>query len=104
MKRSLFLACVVLVGLSAFARAEEGNPKITKIETIAFGPNGLLVIGGNSQVVTVDTGDTKETKNVPENSAAKNGPGTISDALTEFEAQAAKLPTGPTPDPNVAVA
>ncbi|HZZ77074.1 MAG TPA: hypothetical protein VFE62_01065 [Gemmataceae bacterium] len=60
MKRSLFLACVALIGLSAFARADEGNPKITKIETIAFGPNGLLVIGGNAQVVTVDTGDTKE--------------------------------------------
>ena len=36
--------------------------------------------------------------------ASKNGPGTISDALTEFEAQAQKLPTGPVPDPNVAVA
>ena len=36
--------------------------------------------------------------------ATKNGPGTISDALTEFEAQAEKLPAGPAPDPNVAVA
>ena len=36
--------------------------------------------------------------------ATKNGPGTISDALTAFEAQAVKLPTGPAPDPNVAVA
>ena len=41
------------------------------------------------------TGDTK---------ATTNGPGTISEALTAFEAQATKLPTGPTPDPNVAVA
>jgi hypothetical protein len=41
------------------------------------------------------TGDTK---------ATTNGPGTISDALTAFEAQAAKLPTAPAPDPNVAVA
>lgn len=41
------------------------------------------------------TGDTK---------ATTNGPGTISDALTAFEAQATKLPTGPAPDPNVAVA
>lgn len=41
------------------------------------------------------TGDT---------SATKNGPGTISDALTAFEAQVAKLPAGPTPDANVAVA
>jgi hypothetical protein len=50
------------------------------------------------------TGDTKATKNGPENSAAKNGPGTVSDALTAFEAQATKLPAGPAPDPNVAVA
>jgi hypothetical protein len=34
----------------------------------------------------------------------KNGPGTISDALTGFATQAAKLPAGPTPDANVAVA
>ena len=50
------------------------------------------------------TGDTTATKNGPGSSATKNGPGTISDALTAFEAQAAKLPTGPAPDPNVAVA
>lgn len=40
-------------------------------------------------------------------SAAKakaNGPGSITDALTAFEAEAAKLPPGPGPDPNVAVA
>lgn len=36
--------------------------------------------------------------------ATKNGPGSISDALTAFEAQAQKLPAGPAPDPNVAVA
>ena len=41
------------------------------------------------------SGDTK---------ATKNGPETISDALTAFEAQAVKLPTGTAPDPNVAVA
>ena len=39
-----------------------------------------------------------------DNKATTNGPGTISDALTAFEAQAAKLPSGPAPDPNVAVA
>ncbi|HSR90785.1 MAG TPA: hypothetical protein VLK88_05735 [Gemmatimonadales bacterium] len=50
------------------------------------------------------TSDTKVTKNGTESSATKNGPGTISDALTAFETQAAKLPTGPVPDPNVAVA
>lgn len=41
------------------------------------------------------TGDTK---------ATTDEPGTISDALTAFEAQAVKLPSGPAPDPNVAVA
>jgi hypothetical protein len=49
-------------------------------------------------------GDTKETKNEPGGSAASDGPGTISDALTAFEAQAEKLPAGPSPDPDVAVA
>jgi hypothetical protein len=49
-------------------------------------------------------GDTKETKNEPGSSAASDGPGTISDALAAFEAQAEKLPAGPSPDPNVAVA
>jgi hypothetical protein len=46
-------------------------------------------------VVVASTGDTK---------ATENGPGTISDALTAFEAQATKLPSGPAPDPYVAVA
>src|SRR5215471_7875715 len=45
--------------------------------------------------VMASTGDTR---------ATENGPGTISDALTALEAQAAKLPAGPAPDPNVAVA
>jgi hypothetical protein len=50
------------------------------------------------------TDDTKTTKNEPESSANKNGPGTFSDALAAFEAQAVKLPAGPAPDPNVTVA
>jgi hypothetical protein len=40
-------------------------------------------------------------------SAAKakaNGPGTITDALTGFAAQAAKIPAGPAPDAAVTVA
>jgi hypothetical protein len=60
MKRSFFLACLVLLGLTAFVQAEQGNPKIKTIEAIAFGPDGLLLIGGGAQVVTVETGDTKE--------------------------------------------
>jgi hypothetical protein len=59
MKRPLSLACVLLLGLTPLARADQGNPKIKTIEAIAFGPNGLLLIGGGSRVVTVETGDTK---------------------------------------------
>jgi len=61
MKRILSLACLVLLSLAASARAEQGNPKLEAIEAIAFGPNGLLVIGGGARVVTVDTGDTQPT-------------------------------------------
>jgi hypothetical protein len=59
MKRALSLACVVLLGLAASASAEQGNPKLKTIEAIAFGPDGLLLIGGGAQVVAVETGDTK---------------------------------------------
>jgi hypothetical protein len=61
MQRSSFLASLILVGLSAFVQADQGNPKVKKIDSIAFGPNGLLLIGGDARVVTVETGDTKET-------------------------------------------
>lgn len=60
MKRYLSLAGLVLIGLATAAQAEQGNPKLKTIEAIAFGPNGLLLIGGGAQVVTVETGDTKE--------------------------------------------
>lgn len=59
MKRSLSLACLLFLGLATFVQAEQGNPKITAIESITFGPDGLLVIGGGARVVTVETGDTK---------------------------------------------
>lgn len=62
MKRSLSLACVLLLGLATFVQADQGNPKITAIEAIAFGPKGLLLIGGGARVVTVETGDTTQTK------------------------------------------
>ena len=49
----------LLLGLANFAAAEQGNPKIKTIEAIAFGPKGLLLIGGGRpQVVSVETGDT----------------------------------------------
>jgi hypothetical protein len=59
MKRSFFLACLVLLGLTAFVQAEQGNPKIKSIESIAFGPDGLLLIGSGTEVITVETGDAK---------------------------------------------
>jgi hypothetical protein len=58
MKRLLTLACLSLLGLANFAQAEQGNPKLKSIEAIAFGPKGLLLIGGGPQVVSVETGDT----------------------------------------------
>jgi hypothetical protein len=58
MKPACSLACLLLLGLSSFVQAEQGNPKIKTIEAIAFGPNGLLLIGGGAQVVTVETRDT----------------------------------------------
>jgi hypothetical protein len=60
MLRYLSLACLLLLGLATFVQAEQGNPNLKTIEAIAFGPNGLLLIGGGSQVVSVETGDTKE--------------------------------------------
>jgi hypothetical protein len=62
MKRSLALACLLLLVLATLAQAEQGNPRIKTIEAIAFGPKGLLLIGGGAQVVTVETGDTTATK------------------------------------------
>lgn len=62
MKRVFSLAFLVLLGLAASARAEQGNPKIKSIEAIAFGPKGLLVIGGGARLVAVETGDVTPTK------------------------------------------
>lgn len=59
MKRSVSLASLVLLGLATLVQAEQGNPKMQAIEAIAFGPDGLLLIGGGPRVVTVETGDTK---------------------------------------------
>jgi hypothetical protein len=58
MKRALSLASLLLLGLSSFVQADQGNPKIKTIEALAFGPKGLLLIGGGAQVVSIETGDT----------------------------------------------
>jgi hypothetical protein len=57
----ILLTCLVTLCLAACANADQGNPKIKTIESIAFGPDGLLLIGSGTRVVTVETGDTKET-------------------------------------------
>jgi hypothetical protein len=61
MKRLLSLSCLLLLGLASFAQAEQGNPQIKAIEAIAFGPHGLLLIGGGARVVSIETGDTTPT-------------------------------------------
>jgi hypothetical protein len=58
MKRALSVACLLLLCLSSVVQADQGNPKIKTIESIAFGPNGLLLVGGGAQVVAIETGDT----------------------------------------------
>jgi len=49
---------LTLSAAPAHGQQAMGNPKITSIEAIAFGPNGLLLIGGGARVVSVETGDT----------------------------------------------
>src|SRR4051812_28535647 len=61
MKRTFSLACLLLLGLAPLAQADQGNPNIKNIETIAFGPKGLLLVGGGARVVAIETGDTKPT-------------------------------------------
>src|SRR5438132_1172501 len=60
MKRFLF-ASVALCAFAVVAAADQGNPKLKSIEAIRFGPEGLLIIGGGSDVVTVETGDKTAT-------------------------------------------
>jgi hypothetical protein len=79
MKRILSLTCLVFF-VAAVAHADQGNPNVKQIEAINFGPNGLLLIAGGTQVTTVDTGDSKETtwtkteiNNVDQMLAAKLG-------------------------------
>ena len=54
------LTCLVTLSLAVVAHADQGNPKIKTIDSIAFGPDGLLLIGSGTRVVTVETGDAKE--------------------------------------------
>jgi hypothetical protein len=63
----LFALAVLLtaaVSLTASAQPTAGNPQIKSIQAIAFGPDGLLLIGDGrgEQVVAIDTGDSTPVK------------------------------------------
>jgi hypothetical protein len=62
MKAPLTLAALPLLALVPSSLADQGNPNLAKIESIAFGPNGYLLIGGGAKVVIVATGDTTPVK------------------------------------------
>lgn len=64
MNRKIFVACLLTIGLTAFAQADQGNPKVKSIDKLAFAPDGVLLIGDSkgSQVISVDTGDLKGAK------------------------------------------
>jgi len=50
--------------IQVFQSTTRGNPKVKSIDAIAFGPQGVLLIGDGrgAQVIAVDTGDTKPQK------------------------------------------
>ncbi|MBI3823037.1 MAG: hypothetical protein HY289_10220 [Planctomycetes bacterium] len=58
------LAGIVALCVAVVAHADQGNPKLKSIEKLAFGPDGMLLIGDSkgSQVISVDTGDLKAAK------------------------------------------
>jgi hypothetical protein len=55
------LASLLLASSAPAAEVATGNPKVQSIESISFGPDGLLLIGDGTgaQVVAVHTGDVK---------------------------------------------
>src|SRR5438874_3490385 len=59
--RLVGLACLLLASTASAAEVTSGNPKLQSIESISFGPDGLLLIGDGrgAQVVAVQTGDVK---------------------------------------------
>jgi hypothetical protein len=61
MLRTCFVLAAALVVAAPVAAQQAGTPAVKSIEAIAFGPEGLLLIGDSkgAQVVTVQTGDTK---------------------------------------------
>jgi len=55
------IACFLLASTASGAELTSGNPKLQSIESISFGPDGLLLIGDGrgAQVIAVQTGDLK---------------------------------------------
>jgi hypothetical protein len=55
------LASLLVAGAANAAELATGNPNVQSIESISFGPDGLLLIGDSSgaQVIAVHTGDVK---------------------------------------------
>jgi hypothetical protein len=62
MKKKIQTALLILFGFAGLVCADQGNPGISSIESIAFGPDGLLLIGGGARIAIVATGDTKPVK------------------------------------------
>ncbi|MFO0864055.1 MAG: hypothetical protein U0744_05275 [Gemmataceae bacterium] len=60
-KLAMGLALVFAAGTSHAAEPTKGNPKLQSIESLAFAPDGLLLIadGKGAQIVAVHTNDTK---------------------------------------------
>jgi hypothetical protein len=58
---TVLAACMLLATSAPAAELATGNPKVQSIESISFGPDGMLLIGDGSgaQVVAVYTGDIK---------------------------------------------
>ena len=60
---SLFALVTPSLGAAeqVIAKANQGNPKIKAIHVISFAPNGVLLVGdgASSQIVAIETGDTK---------------------------------------------
>jgi hypothetical protein len=67
-RKRTFALALLLAGwaasVSLAAEVQTGNPGLKSIETISFGPEGLLLIGDGrgAQVVAMQTGDTAPTK------------------------------------------
>ncbi|MCI0377089.1 MAG: hypothetical protein L0215_05760 [Gemmataceae bacterium] len=74
---TLCLAAAVCMLAPVAASADTGNPGLKSIQALAFGPDGLLIIGdgAGAQIVSVETGDKTATQ------WTKSQPGDIKEQL-----------------------